>query len=70
MIKVIKPVEEDLSNAIIIEIAKRFPYSIDDIRITYEKLRSFDATIKACESAASMGMSSPLYIVRVATEGI
>ena len=63
MIEIIKPVEKSLQDAIILEIAKRFPYSIDDVRITYEALQSFDDTIKACEYAASLGMNSPLYIV-------
>ena len=67
---VIHPIEKDLQNAIIFEIAKRFPYSIEDVRITYERFRSFDATIKACECAARMGMSSPLYVVRIATESV
>lgn len=70
MIKIIKPTEKALTDAIILEIAKRYPYSIDDVRVTYERLGSFDATIKVCESAARLGMSSPLYIVRIATEGI
>ena len=62
----IKPVDWQLRDGKLMEIAKNYPFSFEDIRIVFDTLKSFDATIKACEAACEMGMSSPVYITDVA----
>ena len=61
--EIIKSVECELKNRLLIEIAHSFPFSIQDVISTHDAVQSFDATIKACECAFEMGLSSPLSLI-------
>lgn len=46
-----------LKDAILKEIAKSYPFSIDDVKFTYKTVSSFDATIQCCETACRLGIN-------------
>jgi len=52
--------DDELKSRILWEIVRRFPFSIEDVRIVYETVGSFDGTIKACEVAVKMGFNSAM----------
>lgn len=56
---------KSLEDVIIVEIAKRYPFSIEDIRSVYNLTKSFDATVKTCEAACELGYSDPVQVLEM-----
>lgn len=49
-------IDKDLERAILFEIAKRYPFSIADVSDIYNKVKSFDIVIRACEASVVFGL--------------
>ena len=59
--------DKGLETALLEEIAIRFPFSLEDVKITYTATGySIDATVIICQSAAEKGLRSPLLLLPVA----
>jgi hypothetical protein len=54
--------DNQLKDRILQEIAKSFPYPIEDVSSIYDRTHSFDATIKACEAAVAFGFSRAIGV--------
>jgi hypothetical protein len=61
---------KQLRDNILEQIAISFPFSVNDVFTVYSVTSPIDATIKICEAAVKLGLSSPIYITDVAKNGL
>ncbi len=52
-----KTIDDSIEKAICTEIAKRSPFSVDQVYFAYKAYKSFDALIKAVDFCATIGIS-------------
>lgn len=61
----IDSIDKNLTNDILQRIAISYPFTFEEVRIGFEFVKSFDATIKLCEAAVDLGMSSIIPLIQV-----
>lgn len=58
-------IDKNLTNDILQKIAISYPFTFEEIRICFEFVKSFDATIKLCEATVDLGMSSIIPLLQI-----